>query len=212
MHGGRRRADPRAFSRCGVGSRGRTRFGSDQGGARHGHPGNGASWERRVLGTARPGNAGVPPASSGGGLAIPFAGGTPASWKTRRSQDAVPKSVRERRDRREPHRAHAPPRTCLGSEPRALFVTFCGYSGWRSGGEIFSTPTETAFFRGLGSVREGCWRISPHGATCAWPRRPGNAGVPPATRAMHPEENAGETPAFPGRAGGHQCPAASRSA
>ncbi len=28
-------------------------------------------------------------------------------------------------------------------------------------------PTGTAFFRGLGSVRGGCWQISPRGATCA---------------------------------------------
>ena len=32
---------------------------------------------------------------------------------------------------------------------------------------LFFTPTETAFFRGSRLVREGCWRISPHGATCA---------------------------------------------
>ena len=48
-----------------------------------------------------PGNAGVPPASIGGGLAILFAGGTQA-FPGRRAQ-----GVREKRARRKPHRAHA---------------------------------------------------------------------------------------------------------
>ena len=48
---------------------------------------------------------------------------------------------------------------------------------WRAeiGGRDIFTPTETAFFRGSGSVRGGCRRISPRGAACAgtasWERR-----------------------------------------
>ena len=42
---------------------------------------------------------------------------------------------------------------------------------WRVeiGGARYPPPTETVFFRGSGSVREGRRRISPHGAACAGP-------------------------------------------
>ncbi len=57
----------RASSRCGVGSRGRTRFSRIR-----------VALDSDVPGTARPPDVGVPPASIDGDLAVPFAGGTQA--------------------------------------------------------------------------------------------------------------------------------------
>ena len=74
-----------------------------RGGVFAGHASRERSWARR------PGNARVPPASIGGGLAIPFAGGTPASGRRAVPRTPCPGAFASGAPGENPHRAHASP-------------------------------------------------------------------------------------------------------